>query len=509
MCSQQHLRLAREAALLAVVLAAFPVTGYCIAAGHADFVSGNVMAVAADGSQRPLQKGSEINAGEAINTAAGARAQIRFTDGGYISLQPNTLFRVDEYQYEGKTDGKEKGFFSLLKGGLRAITGAVGHVNRDNYKVATPAATIGIRGTGYNAMLAEGLSISVTDGIVKLTNKGGSLIITQGQTAFVADINTAPSLTFEKPATSPAPMSKGTAAPLPKDDQYKSGDCVGTSCGGGPINGGLTVLTGVASAFSGQTFGNEILGKDYPGILVFDASGSRVYYIQAAAPAGAVTNFIGATLATGSSGTDADAGGYLLPTYLSIPASGYDGTIGWGRFYGTVTYTEPGSSTATHTFTSDQGLHSVVGIPTAVMPTTGDAHYALTGATAPTLASGAVAPGTVTGGGLDIYFGSHPSVGIGAFEGSLNLSMNGQGYALTFNGNVSGSTITPTNTNVVSAACGGGGGCTASVSGFFAGANAARAGIAYGIDGSVLNSTIQGAAVYSKTASPASGCFGC
>ncbi|HEU0186463.1 MAG TPA: hypothetical protein VFR06_01075, partial [Gallionellaceae bacterium] len=110
---QPRFRLNRKAILLGIISTAYPMTGYCIAAGRADFVIGNVEAVAADGTRRALAKGSEISAGDAINTAAGARAQVRFIDGGYVSLQPNTLFRVDEFNYKNKTDGEEKGFFSL------------------------------------------------------------------------------------------------------------------------------------------------------------------------------------------------------------------------------------------------------------------------------------------------------------------------------------------------------------------------------------------------------------
>lgn len=511
MFSHQHSRSTCQAVLLAIVSAAFPVTGYCVAAGHADFVIGNVEAVAADGSQRTLAKGSEINAGEAINTAAGARVQIRFTDGGYVSLQPNSQFRVDNYYYENKSDGKEKGFFSLLKGGLRAITGAIGHVNRDSYQVVTPAATIGIRGTGYNAMLGEGLTVSVANGVISLTNKGGSLILAQGQSAFVADFNTAPALTFEKPATPPASLSGTTALP-PKTEQYVQGDCVGTCGGGGlPPNAGLTVLTGVAAVFSGAVTDGAsgaitTVGSDYPGVVTFNQQGSRISYVQGQNPPGGLTDFLGATLDTGISGTDTAAGGYLAPTGLSIPASGYDGIIGWGRFYGTLVYSDP-TGASTTTLGPNQGVHSVVGIPTAVMPTSSSAHYALTGATAPTLASGAVAPGTVTGGGFNIYFGAHGGVGIGAFEGQLNLAIGGQAYALSYSGNVSGNGLGVVSINTLTGSCTTF--CTASVSGFFAGANAARAGIAYGIDGSVLNSTIRGAAVYTKTANPAVGCFGC
>lgn len=290
MFPQQHFTLTREALLLAMVASAFPVTGYCITAGRADFVVGTVTAVSADGSQRPLVKGSEINAGESVNTATGARAQIRFTDGGYVSLQPNSLFRVDEYNYENKTDGKEKGFFSLLRGGLRAITGAIGHVNRDKYQVATPAATIGIRGTGYNAMLGEGLSVSVADGVIALTNKGGSLILSQGQSAFVADLNTAPTLTFEKPATPPASLSNDTAAP-PPTEEYIAGD----NTTGGGITSAMTVITGVMSVSSGTVVdgagGVTTVVSDYPGIVAFSQQGDRVFYVQGQNPPGGVTDF--------------------------------------------------------------------------------------------------------------------------------------------------------------------------------------------------------------------------
>src|SRR5512135_3237974 len=190
MIPQKRFKLRSQALFLATVSAAFPVTAYC-AAGRVDFVIGNVEAIGTTGTRHPLTKGAEINAGEAISTAAGARAQVRFVDGGYVSLQPNTLFRVDEFNYQNKTDGGEKGFFSLLKGGLRAITGAIGHVNKQTYQVKTPAATVGIRGTGYTmALRDDGLFVNVGEGAISLMNNAGLLVVTAGNAAFVADFNT-------------------------------------------------------------------------------------------------------------------------------------------------------------------------------------------------------------------------------------------------------------------------------------------------------------------------------
>ena len=207
---QKRFKLSRQAMLLATISAAFPVTGYCVAAGRVDFAIGNVESVTANGSRHPLSKGAEINAGETISTAAGARAQVRFADGGFISLQPNTLFRVDEFNYQNKTDGEEKGFFSLLKGGFRAITGAIGHVNKKTYRVRTPAATLGIRGTGYNmALRDDGLFVNVGEGAISLSNNAGLLVVVAGSAAFVANFNTAPVPTTQLPLYAAA-RSAGT-----------------------------------------------------------------------------------------------------------------------------------------------------------------------------------------------------------------------------------------------------------------------------------------------------------
>src|SRR5438105_10235791 len=90
----------------------------------------------------------ELGSGDKISTGADGRVQIRFSDGAYVSLQPNTEFEIKSYHYEGKTDGTESAIFGLFKGALRTVTGFVGRVNRNRYQISTPTATIGIRGTG-------------------------------------------------------------------------------------------------------------------------------------------------------------------------------------------------------------------------------------------------------------------------------------------------------------------------------------------------------------------------
>jgi FecR-like protein len=213
MNNQPVFRLNRQALIAALISAAFPIASHA-AAGRVEFAMGNVTALSTDGRERPLTKGTEINTGDTIQTSDG-RTQVKFTDGGYISLQPNTQFKVDDYAYEGKADGSEKGFFKLVKGSLRAITGAIGHTNKTAYRINTPVATIGIRGTELTGEYNEEgdnktLKVHVSHGSVFLENEGGDLILFQGQSGIVTGEGNTPGYAEDGPIVGAAGPTGGT-----------------------------------------------------------------------------------------------------------------------------------------------------------------------------------------------------------------------------------------------------------------------------------------------------------
>src|SRR5690606_19192386 len=94
--------------------------------------------------------------------------------------------------------------FRLLKGGFRAVTGLIGKENRDNYRVRTPVATIGIRGTDFEArfcqgdcfdidpMPRDGLYTGVFQGRINLANGAGSVDRDAGQFGFVPGLDQPP-----------------------------------------------------------------------------------------------------------------------------------------------------------------------------------------------------------------------------------------------------------------------------------------------------------------------------
>ena len=171
---------------------------------------GNTMA-SNRGSTRNLSRRSRIYKGDTLITDEGARAQIRMKDGALIALRPNSELRLVNYEYYGREDGRERSLLELLRGGFRSITGAIGRTNKQNYKVTTTTATIGIRGTHYGLMLCsgggcqqtdqlpDGLYGGVVDGAIVAENSRGQFTFNNDEYFHIASASDVPVQTLIPP----------------------------------------------------------------------------------------------------------------------------------------------------------------------------------------------------------------------------------------------------------------------------------------------------------------------
>ena len=466
MASSAPFRLNRSGLLLVLISAAF--AGQVgAAAGRVEFAVGDVTIAGTDGVQRSLQRGAQLDSGQTIRTNQG-RVQVRMTDGSYISLQPNTEFGIKDYRFEGKTDGTESAFYSLVKGAMRTVTGLVGRVNRNKYLVSTPTATVGIRGTGGLIQVLPDSSTLVrgTSGIWFLANRAGSIDIQAGVSGLApADPNQPPQETSDAPTVEPMPPLN-----LPG---YVQGDRR-TPTGENEL--GVTRLppgSGYATNVVFSRLGNPAMEVGTNASATFDSAGQMT----------SISGLAGGQFFTlGAGGAHADFG--------------TDGILAWGRWIGPVTGDWCGGGcNLNENYNANQGFHYVVGMPTPSMPQTGTATYTLMGATQPTYLDGTVPPGTFSG-SLSVDFGQL-TVGM-----DLNVGIDGKGYAIGGNARISGSTFSSSTGNLTIAGTGGGAcvgsGCSASVDGFFAGASAARAGLDYHITDSGNGRNIIGAAAFRK-----------
>jgi len=206
-----------------VALIALPVgqQAYAAGAGEVTHVSGALMARKADGQSRILSVKSEVAEGDVIATAENSYARVKFSDGTDVVMRPATQLKVDSFKYQEQRPQEDNVVFSLLKGGMRAVTGLLGRRNPSSFRVGTPSATIGIRGTTFHAevvgagdKLAPGLYVQVIDGVINLTNKGGSQNYNAGQFGFTPNFNQPPVVLPSNPGIQFTPPPAFSAPPL-------------------------------------------------------------------------------------------------------------------------------------------------------------------------------------------------------------------------------------------------------------------------------------------------------
>ena len=469
-CKHQ-LRLAACAALWLAIHAPASLAQASIA-GSVEFVSGGASIRAASGQTRPAIRGAVLNAGDSVETTQGGRVQLRMVDGAFISLQPQTLLRLDAYAMAGTSATEDRGFLGLLRGGLRTVTGSIGRVNRNGYRLTTPTATVGIRGTEFAVTADAGTRVNVTDGIVALCNSGGCLDVGSGQSGFAPDATTQPVLAFA-PARLPPAASTELPAFLVSEQRTDSGGSASIPAGG-PVGAGAIGVIPLASGpgpfplVLHNTGGIQTSGV-ICGTFTFNAQGAMTQYVDCCQAIGV-------------------SGGV-------VPDFGADGIIAWGRWTG-------GNSTFPASPGAVANLQYIAAINANVASIPIVRGFTSFASTAPTAVSGGVVvqvgtPNSVTG-NMNVNFTGGAG---GSLTYLLNVPLAGQTF--TINGSAGqfsttaflGATSTITST---------GGGCTPACNGnipfsnafggVITGVGATRAGGVYGFDSGL--GKVSGAVVF-------------
>lgn len=510
--------------LLALLLLSGSNAVYANTAGYVQFVTGDVQLTTATGQIHKIQKGDAVNEGDTLTSAKNASTQIKMQDGGFVAMRPDTQLKFDSFKFSGKEDGTEQSFFSLFKGGFRAVTGLIGRINKPSYRITTPAATIGIRGTDHETfVVAPGSEIAAVapPGAYNKVNLGetymatdkGTIFVLPNQMGFAGAADQMPQLqpintNIFTVAAGPTPQAKGdkqegkeevretavvdntaqeqAAAPAPTTAAPEN--TVTTNFIQLPIEttGGTNLTGGALTATAGN-------GVTPP------ATGLNFYSVEYNATSGAHNAFntvLGTDATFDAQGVlTAVAGNYDRQAAQSLEGGSDAGAVSWGRWTnGTVLFYGWG----VQTYTVNQGSHIFVGVPVVAYPQMNAVAYNFLAATRPTEATN-VASGNVwqaTGGTLTANFLTNN------LSANLNLTLNGNSTYLM---NVTGATATNT-VNSISGAVAfqggtqnvcGTGGCSTTGNVLFAGQAATHAGMGY--EFSQTNGTfVQGLAIFKQ-----------
>lgn len=169
----------------------YPIANAAEAIAQMVWTKGNVIAVASDRSSRTLVRRSPIFLNDTVVTNATSTGEIIFTDGSVVSLRNNTTYSINQYHFDSQGRGSDNEYdASLSTGGFRTLTGWIPKNNPRGYKVNTPVATIGVRGTDYSIFYdAAGLAVRLNKGALVIANRAGQVELNHARNLVYAQIS--------------------------------------------------------------------------------------------------------------------------------------------------------------------------------------------------------------------------------------------------------------------------------------------------------------------------------
>lgn len=98
--------------------------------------------------KQQLHQGSTVDTGVTITSGDKSFAVLQFYDGAKITIRPKSQLVLDKYSEEGVQ-------LDLITGGLRIVTGAIAKSDPEKYKLSTPTALMGVRGTEFSVLIVD------------------------------------------------------------------------------------------------------------------------------------------------------------------------------------------------------------------------------------------------------------------------------------------------------------------------------------------------------------------
>lgn len=116
------------------------------------------------GGVEPLRVGTLLYEGDRIHTGSDAFVILVFSDEGRLSVRPSTELHIRRYRVDPLGANHDIAL-ELSKGAVRQISGNASRARPESYRLHTPVAAIGVRGTDFLAKTTDlGLETLVQEG---------------------------------------------------------------------------------------------------------------------------------------------------------------------------------------------------------------------------------------------------------------------------------------------------------------------------------------------------------
>ena len=110
--------------------------------------------VVRDARPIPAAPGLRLQAGDILETQAGASVGVILRDDSLISLGPSSRVALERFAF-APAEGKLGLTARILRGTMAYLSGLIGRLAPDSATFVTPVATIGVRGTRLAVRVAD------------------------------------------------------------------------------------------------------------------------------------------------------------------------------------------------------------------------------------------------------------------------------------------------------------------------------------------------------------------
>ena len=135
--------------------------------GSVSLVIGRAFVESDTKGRERLSTGAFVREGDSIQTESNGHVHIRFRDNAILSVRPSSELHITTYRFDENNPENSTIKLNLIQGTARTVSGEGAKAARHRFRLNTPIAAIGVRGTDFVvSSTSNSLTALVNDGAI-------------------------------------------------------------------------------------------------------------------------------------------------------------------------------------------------------------------------------------------------------------------------------------------------------------------------------------------------------
>lgn len=141
--------------------------------GQVSLLIGDARLVRRGGQAEALRRGATIQVGDRIETSANGHVHLHFVDNAAVSVRPDSVLEIQAYRYDASQPQLNEVKLHVERGISRSISGQATEHDKNRFRLNTPVAAIGVRGTDFIVQTSDAdMRASVAEGAIVVSALG-------------------------------------------------------------------------------------------------------------------------------------------------------------------------------------------------------------------------------------------------------------------------------------------------------------------------------------------------